>query len=168
MLKVAQYLITTVKGKIIDNVAEITGHAIDAFTETFEYLIDDPDSDPDFHPELGDGSDSESDSDLDFCRNPFDGCPDVTPEREAFVSDHWESCDPIEKVFGPSTSLVKQSVTKPIDDDSCLGVNIIGELTPAEDRDLLRVCTAIAYSCCCETLKKTSPIIAEATTNLFY
>jgi len=54
------------------------------------------------------------------------------------------------------------------EETQCVGLKIFDVLTPGEDRNLIETCTEICFWCCCETVKKVSPIIAEATNNLMY
>jgi hypothetical protein len=59
-------------------------------------------------------------------------------------------------------------VTTATEDTECAGLKFFSDMTPGEDRGLIEACTGICYWCCCETIKKVSPIIAEASTNLMY
>lgn len=43
-----------------------------------------------------------------------------------------------------------------------------GDIRQGEDRNLIETCIGVSYLCGCETIKKVSPIIAEASTNLMY
>ena len=110
-----------------------------------------------------------SDSDLsDFDPDSF-GCGKITPEVENMVENTWEICNPVEEVYGATTSeLIKTTVSTATEETQCAGLKVFKSLTPGEDRNLIETCTEICFWCCCETVKKVSPIIAEATNNLMY
>jgi hypothetical protein len=132
---------------------EISSSAYRAFISTFHYLSHESDSD-------------NSDSDLsDFDPDIF-GCGEITPEVERMVENNWEICDPLDEVYGTTTS--KQTVTTATEETQCAGLKFFNDMTPGEDRGLIATCLGISYWCCCETIKEVSPIIAEATTNLMY
>lgn len=139
---------------------EISSSACRAFISTFHYQLDESDSDFD--------SDN-SDSDLsDFDPDIF-GCGEITPEVERMVENNWEICDPLDEVYGRTTSkLIKETVSTATEETQCAGLKFFNAMTPGEDRGLIATCTGIAYWCCCETIKKVSPIISEATSNLIY
>jgi len=144
----------------LHDVQEISSTAYRGFISTFHYKSDESDSD---------SSDSSDSSDLsDFDPDIF-GCDEITPEVENMVADSWEICDPLGEVYGTTTSeLIKQTVSSATEETQCAGLNFFKDITPGEDRSLITTCTAVCYWCCCETVKKVSPIIAEATTNLIY
>ena len=134
---------------------EISSSAYRAFISTFHYNSDESDSDL---------SDSDSSDLSDYDPDIF-GCGEITPE----VENTWEICDPLGEVYGTTTSeLIKKTVTITTEESQCAGLNFFKDITPGEDRNLITTCTAVSYWCCCETVKKVSPIIAEATSNLFY
>lgn len=144
------------------DVQEISTSAYRAFINTFKYdLEEDSDSDSDF-------SDN-SDSDLsDFDPNLFE-CGEITPEVESMVENTWEICNPLPEVYGATTSkLIKETVNTATEETQCAGLKVFKAITPGEDRNLIETCTEICFWCCCETIKKVSPIIAEATSNLMY
>ena len=142
----------------LHDVQEISSTAYLAFVSTFRYMSDESESDL-----------SESDSDLsDFDPDIF-GCDEITPEVENMVANSWEICDPLDEVYGTTTSqLIKETVSSATEETQCAGLHFFKDITPGEDRSLITTCTAVCYWCCCETVKKVSPIIAEATTNLMY
>lgn len=144
----------------LHDVQEISSSAYHAFISTFHYHSDE--SDYDF---VGD----DSDSDLsDFDPDTF-GCGEITPEIERFVENNWEICDPLDEVYGTTTSkLIKETVSTATEETQCAGLKLFNDMTTGEDRNLIGTCTVIAYWCCCETIKKVSPIIAGASTNLMY
>lgn len=137
---------------------EISVSAYRAFISTFYYQSDSSDSDFD--------SDN-SDSDLsDFDPDTF-GCGEITPAIESMVENNWNICNPLDEVYGPTTSkLIKDTVSTVKEETQCAGLKFFRDITPGEDRSLIETCTEVAFWCCCEAVKKVSPIIAEATTNL--
>ena len=85
------------------------------------------------------------------------------------VENNWEICNPLDEVYGATTSkLIKETVHKTTEETQCTGLKFFKAITPVEDRNLIETCTEICFWCCCETVKKVSPIIAEATNNLMY
>nr|YP_009686251.1 hypothetical protein [Halamphora calidilacuna]QDR25066.1 hypothetical protein [Halamphora calidilacuna] len=127
---------------------EISSTAYRAFISTFHYMSDE----------------SESDFDPDTF-----GFGKITSEVEKMVENSWEICDPLNKVYGTTTSeLIKETVKSLTEETQCPGLKFFNDITPGEDRFLITTCTAVCYWCCCDTVKKVSPIIAEATTNLIY
>ena len=95
----------------------------------------------------------------------------VDGDLEQLSASAWEICDPINEVYGEDTSdLIKKMVTKATEETQCTGLRVFNTLTEDEDRNrnLIETCTEICFWCCCETLKKVSPIISEATNNLMY
>jgi hypothetical protein len=144
------------------DVQEISTSAYHAFISTFRYQSESEESDSDFN---SDNSDSDlSDLDLDMF-----GCGEITPEVESMVENSWEICSPIDQVYGATTSkLIKETVTTATEETQCAGLKLFKHITPGSDRSLIDTCTAICFWCCCETVKKVSPIIAEATNNLMY
>lgn len=139
---------------------EISSSAYIAFISTFDYKSDESDSD--FYSD-------NSDSDLsDFDPDIF-GCDEITPEVERMVENNWAICDPLDEVYGTATSkLIKETVSTATEETQCAGLKFFNDMTPGEDRGLIATCTGISYWCCCETIKKVSPVIAEATANLMY
>ena len=140
---------------------EISSSTYRAFISTFQYKSDKSDSEV---------SDSDvSDSDLsDYDPSIFE-CSEITPEVESMVENSWEVCKPLDEVFGATASdIIKETVTTATEETQCVGLNFFREITPGENRELITTCTAVSYWCCCETIKKVSPILAEATINLFY
>ena len=67
-----------------------------------------------------------------------------------------------------STLLIKETVNTATEETQCAGLKFFKDITPGEDRSLIATCTEISFWCCCETIKKVSPIIAGATSNLMY
>jgi len=85
------------------------------------------------------------------------------------VENNWEICDPLDEVYGTTTSkLIKETVSTATEETQCAGLKFFNAMTPGKNRGLIATCTEISFWCCCETIKKVSPIIAEATTNLMY
>jgi len=149
----------------LHDVKEISTSIYRAFISTFIYESEESDSDFD-----SDNLDSDlSDSDLsDFDPDIF-GCGEITPEIESMVENTWEICDPLDKVYGATTSeIIKETVKKATEETECAGLKFFNVITPGEDRNLIETCTEIGFWCCCETVKKMSLIIAEATNNLMY
>ena len=140
------------------DIQEISVSAYSAFVSTFRYQAEESDSNFDS---------DQSDSDLsDFDPDLF-GCGEITREVESMVENTWEICDPLDEVYGTTTSkLIKETVSTATEETQCAGLKFFNDMTPGEDRSLITTCTGIAYWCCCETIKKVSPIIAEATVNL--
>jgi len=142
------------------DIQEISVSAYSAFVSTFRYQAEESDSNFDS---------DQSDSDLsDFDPDLF-GCGEITREVESMVENTWEICDPLDEVYGTTTSkLIKETVMTAKEETQCAGLNFFKAITPGEDRSLIATCTEISFWCCCETIKKVSPIIAEATSNLMY
>ena len=156
---------------------EIYSSACVAFVSTFKYLADEDESDSDPVVEAPDSdskitvdvSDSDSDSDLPDFDPAIYGCGEITPEIENMVDDSWEFCEPLKEVYGKSSSdIIKDTVKTATEETQCAGLKFFKETTPGEDRNLIETCTTVVYWCCCESVKKVSPIIADATTNLMY
>ena len=139
---------------------EISSNACRAFISIFKYQSEESDSD--FNH---DNSDSElSDFDPDIF-----GCGEITQKVESMVENTWEICDPLNEVYGARTSeLIKETVNIATEESQCVGLHFFKIRTPGEDRNLIETCTEIAFWCCCETVKKVSPVISEATNNLMY
>ena len=149
----------------LHDIQEIYGISCRAFISTFKYEEwKRSDSDSDFN-----SPNSESESDLpDFDSDIF-GCGEITHQVENMVENNWEVCDPLNQVYGKTTSeLIKQTVSEATEESKCAGVKFFNYLTPNQDQNLIEICTEICYWCCCETIKKVSPIIAETTNNLMY
>ena len=145
-----------IKEKFQD-IKEITITAYQVFVEEFKF-----DS----------SSESESESNLsdlsDFDRDGFE-CGEIRSEIESFVETNWEKCDPLDEIYGTTAAtIIKETVTTVKEESQCAGIKFFGYIVKGEDRNLIQTCTSVCYWCCCETLKKTSPIIAEASTNLMY
>ena len=138
------------------DVQEIASTASRAFISTFQYMPDKSESDL-------------SDSDLsDFNPDTF-GWGEITSEVENMVTDTWTMCAPLGEVYGTTTSkIIKKTIQTATKESQCAGLNVFKDMTPGEDRSLITTCTTVCYWCCCETVKKVSPIIAEATNNLMY
>ena len=110
-----------------------------------------------------------SDSDLSDFDSDLFGCGEITHDIENMVEDTWEICHPIDEVYGGTTSkLIKETVMTATEESQCAGLKFFKEITPGKDRTLIETCTEICFWCCCETVKKVSPIISEATNNLMY
>lgn len=142
------------------DVQEISSSAYIAFILTFRSQSEESDSD--FNSD-------NSDSDLsDFDPDTF-GCGEITPEVESMVENTWEICNPLDEVYGATTSeLIKETVNTVTKETQCAGLKFFKDITPGEDRNLIETCTEICFWCCCESVKKVSPIIAAATNNLMY
>lgn len=142
------------------DVQEISSHVFRAFISTFNYESEENDSDLNY-----DNSDSEL---SDFDPEIF-GCGEITPEIENIVENTYEICNPLDEVYGSITSdLIKETINTATEETQCAGLKVFKTITPGEDRNLIETCTNICFWCCCETVKKVSPIIAEATNNLMY
>ena len=63
---------------------------------------------------------------------------------------------------------MKPTVTAATEETQCAGLNFFKDIKQGEERDLIPTCIAVSYWCCYETVKKVSPIITEATSNLFF
>ena len=137
------------------DVQEISRSGYYAFISTFRYQSEESDSDFNSDP-------SDFDSDI------F-GCGDITPEVESMVENTWEICNPVDEVYGATTSeLIKTTVNTVREETQCAGLKFFNAITPGENRNLIETCTEICFWCCCNTVRKVSPIIAEATNNLMY
>jgi len=129
------------------DIQEIYGISCRAFISTFKY-------------EESDRSDFDSD---------IFGCGQITDQVENMVENNWEICHPLDQVYGKTTSeLIKQTVSEATEESECAGVKFFNYLTPNQDQNLIEICTEICYWCCCEAIKKISPIIADTTNNLIY
>jgi hypothetical protein len=98
-------------------------------------------------------------------------CGEITPDVEDFVVRTVDSCRPLESVFGKQgAKFARLSITEPKDEDSCVTMKVIGHLLKDSkiptDNNLIDICSTLTYWCCCETVKKVSPVIAKATLNL--
>ena len=142
------------------DVQEISSSAYRAFISTFRYQSEESDSAFDF---------DNSDSDLsDFDPDIF-GCGEIIPEVESMVENTWEICNPLNEVYGATTSkLIKETVNTATEKTQCAGLKFFKDITPGEDRNLIETCTEICFWCCCQTVTKVYKIIAEATNNLMY
>lgn len=142
------------------DIQEITSSAYIAFVSTFKQGSDEDNSDADSNT---------SDSDLSDFDSDIFGCGEITPEVESMVDQTWEICEPLEEVFGMTTSkLIKDRVHIAKEETQCVGLKFFKDITPGENRDLIATCIEISFWCCCETIKKVSPIIAEASSGLMY
>lgn len=139
---------------------EISSSAYRVFISTFKFQSEESDSDFNY-----DNSESElSDFDPDIF-----GCGEITQEVESMVKTNSEICNPLDEVYGVTTSrLIKETVNTATEEPQCAGLKFFKAITPGEDRNLIETCTEICFWCCCETVKKVSPIISEATNNLMY
>lgn len=145
----------------LSDVQEIYGSASFAFISTFRYG-ESEESDSDFNFDNSDSELSDFDSDI------F-GCSEITPEVESMVENTWETCNPLDEVYGATTSeLIKQTVSTATEETQCAGLKFFKDITPGEDRNLIETCMEICFWCCCEIVKRASPIIAETTNNLMY
>ena len=137
----------------INDIQEISDSACRAFISTFHYIS--YDSDPDSE---------EFEVDLD----PY-VCGEITPEVEDLVDSHWELCKSLEEVFRkPSAEVIKKTICTVTEETQCVGIKLFNFIEEGEDKNLIELCTAISFWCCCETIKKVSPVIAKATVNLIY
>jgi len=111
----------------------------------------------------------ESDSDLsDFDPDEF-GCGKISSEIESFVETNYKECDPLDKIYSTTTSnIIKETIKTGKEESECAGIKFFDYIVEGEDQNLIETCTSVCYWCCCEALKKVSPIIAEASTNLMY
>ena len=95
------------------------------------------------------------------------GCDEIGLEAEMTVEDNWEDCHPLESIFGTTGSeIVEGTIKTATEETECVGIKAFSHLIPGEDRDLIATCATVCYWCCCETIKKVSPLIANATINL--
>ena len=146
----------------LQDIQEISNSAILAFIGTFKYHSEESESDFESESEVSDSDLSDFDDDL------F-GCGEITPEVESMVEQNWELCNPLNEVYGETTcQLIKETVTSAKEETQCVGLKFFKAIAPGEDRNLIETCTEICVWCCCETIKKVSPIIADATNNLMY
>ena len=146
----------------LHDVQEITVSAGRAFLETFKYYESDEESDYDFKYD-------ESDSDLSNLDLSVFGCGEITEEVESLVENTWEICKPLDEVYGETASeIIKETVITAKEETQCAGIKLFEAILPSEDRNLIKTCTQVCFWCCCETIKKVSPIISEATNNLMY
>nr|YP_003734587.1 hypothetical protein KrfoC_p077 [Kryptoperidinium foliaceum]ADI40372.1 hypothetical protein [Kryptoperidinium foliaceum] len=148
----------------IKQIKEISIFACRAFASTFYHYIDakceNVDSDmsdsdpPHFYDDIID-----EDAFLDECN--------IIPEVEEMVDNTWEMCTPLEEIYGTDTTqIIKSTLQNAKEQTECIGLKLFGGLTPGEDRNLIAMCIEVSYWGCCETIKKVSAIIAEATANL--
>ena len=86
------------------DIQEISYYAGKAFLSTMLYLVDESDSESDSNL-------SDFDSEVsDFDADKFE-CGEITPEIKNLVDDQWYICDPLDEVFGPTTSdIIKDTV----------------------------------------------------------
>ena len=129
----------------LHDVQKISGSAYRAFISTFLYPLEKSKSD-------------------------IFGCGEITPDVESMVENSWEICNPLDDVYGTTTSkIIRETVTTATEEIQGVGLKLFGAIiTPGEDWGLITTCTEIAFWCCCETIKKVSPVLAEATSNLMY
>ena len=121
----------------LHDVEEISSYARRAFISTFHYESTESDSDFD--------SDT-SDSDLSDFEPDIFGCGEITPEVERMVENNWEICDPLDEVYGTTTSkLIKDTVSPATEETQCAGLKFFNDITPGEDRSLIPTCTGIVY-----------------------
>lgn len=141
----------------LTDVQEISTTAIRAFVSTFHY-------------KSGESEDLSSDSSLSDLEN-FDpttyGCGEITESVENMVKTYSEKCIPLQTIYGNTQSeIIKDTISSATQETQCAGLKFFSDMTPGEDRNLITSCITVCYWCCCETVKKVSPIIAEATANL--
>lgn len=139
------------------DIAEITYFAFRAFIGTYSINSE--------HNGVDDlGSDSESSTDYDPA--PYE-CNEINELAEDFVQHFSSDCKPLENVYGETASdLIKTTIRSANQEADCVGLKVFAEITPGEDRNLIHTCALVVHYCCCETVKKISPIIASATINL--
>ena len=95
------------------------------------------------------------------------GCGQITEAVENVVETYSENCNPLQAVYGKSGSkIIKKTISTSTEKSQCSGLTFFNSSTPGDDRNVIESCTAGWYWCCCETIKKVSPIIAGATVNL--
>jgi len=155
MLKYGRY------EKVKDVVLEVGGEFVAGFKDSLPIVL------MDFFE-----SDSDSDSTEFFDPNEF-GCGDVTSEIESMVNDNWRDCHRLEEIYGEggSANIVRHTILQAKEESQCTSLKFFGDLIPlaeddSTDLNRLALCGQICYYCCCEVIKKTSPVIAEATLNL--
>jgi hypothetical protein len=117
----------------LHDVQEISASAYVAFISTFRYQSEESDFDS-------------SESDLsNFDPDVFE-CGQLTPEVENMVENSWEICNPLEQVYGPTTSeLIKETVQTATEETQCVRLKFFKDLTPGEDRRLIETCTEISF-----------------------
>ena len=99
------------------------------------------------------------------------GCDQITDQVERLVDQTWHMCKPLDEVYGTNTAnYIKNTVTSPINEEECFSLFFFEAMFAGkgEKSKLTGLCTEVAYWCCCETIKKVSPILRSATVNLFY
>jgi hypothetical protein len=146
-----------------------------SFGLTKWFLIGDDDSDSE--TELDSDSDFETDDDI--WDSPFK-CKPITPEVERFVDENVDLCIPLEDKLGNYAGAFKNMIQTAKTDEDCIGLNVFGQALKSAKEMMIEennqcplyseaageTCMAICYWCCCETVKKVSPVIAKATINL--
>ena len=149
---------------------EISFYIMKGFWSTFPFIGDESDSDIEKDSE-SDSSDLSDSSDTDL--NPLDlggfECGEITEEIEEMVSEVSSDCVPLEMIYGDTAAgIIKETIKSSTEETQCVGIRILGKIIPPkeENENLHKACTETAFWCCCETLKRVSPIIAEATVNL--
>lgn len=146
------------KLSFINDIVEISESAYIAFLSTLPSLSDD---------DASDLSDASLSSDIEQLDLSAYGCNDITKPVERMVEANYEVCKPLEGIFGTTEAkIIKETLATAEEETQCVGLNLFKHITSGEDRNLIATCTTICYWCCCETIKKTSPIIAKATLNL--
>ena len=96
-------------------------------------------------------------------------CGEISSEIESFVETNWKDCDPLDGIYGTTASNVIKETVKTVKEESqCAGIKFFNCIVNGKDQNLIETCTSLSYWCCCEAVKKVSPIIAEASTNLMY
>lgn len=107
---------------------EISSSVYRAFLSTFPFQSDVSDYKSD-ESGLSDLSDFEPDT--------F-GCGEITEKVENFIEGTQEICDPLDEVYGSTTSeLIKQTVSTVTEESQCAGLNFFKDITLGENRDLI-------------------------------
>ena len=88
----------------------------------------------------------ESDSDLsNFDPDKF-GCGKISSEVENFVETNWKECDPLDEIYGTTTSnVIKETVQTVKDESQCTGIKFFNSIAEGEDQNLIETCTSIYY-----------------------
>jgi hypothetical protein len=137
----------------LTDVQEISTTAVRAFVSTFHYKSD----------ELDDSSSSDLE---DFDPSTY-GCGEITESVETMVETYSKNCSPLKEIYGSTESeIIKKTIMTASEETQCAGLKFFNDMTPGEDRNLITSCITVCYWCCCNGIKKVSPIIAEATANL--
>jgi hypothetical protein len=150
---------------------KVGSNAVVAFVDEFPVLRSKFNPGAEADPGIGSDSDNDSDFDNDPDTSGLDpfGCAKITPEVEEMVENTHELCHPLSDIYGSeSADLIKEIVTTANEETQCAGLHLFSSLTPGEDRDLIQTCAVVSYWCCCQSIKKISPILQEALMSYYY